>query len=98
MTHTLATLEVFPDTYADIRSRLEAAGHDHAIDPETGHIDMTGIALAPLDVPEEEVATMLTAVLSPELVERMKAFAESAQVHRELVLDSDDERPTDPEP
>jgi len=45
MTHTLATLEVLPSTYADIQSRLFAANYDHAIDVGRGTIDMTGIML-----------------------------------------------------
>lgn len=45
MTHTLATMEVSAEAFAEIKSKLEAAGYDHAIDMREGHLDMTGIAL-----------------------------------------------------
>lgn len=42
-THTLATLELSPAAYDEIRAKLEAAGYQHAFDG--GLIDMTGIGL-----------------------------------------------------
>lgn len=44
-TYTLATLEVLPTTHQDIKVRLELAGYAHAIDHDTGCIDMTGLSL-----------------------------------------------------
>lgn len=45
-THTVAVLEVSADAFAEIKSKLEAAGYEHAINWREKHIDMTGIALA----------------------------------------------------
>ena len=44
MTYTLATLEVSPAAYDEIRGKLEAAGYQHAIDA-AGTLDMTHIGL-----------------------------------------------------
>ena len=43
-THTYAELEVSPEAYDEIRSKLEAAGYTHAF-MEDGAIDMHGIGL-----------------------------------------------------
>ena len=43
MTHTVATLEVSPATYDEIRKALEDAGYVGAL--ADGTIDMTGVAL-----------------------------------------------------
>lgn len=50
-TYTFATLEVLASTYEDIRSRLEMASHDHAIDHENERIDMHGLAIVPMRLP-----------------------------------------------
>lgn len=44
MTYTVATMEVSPSTYAEIKKKLEDAGYHHAIDDD-GTIDMTGIGI-----------------------------------------------------
>lgn len=54
-THTYALLEVLPSTHEDIRSRLEQADYHHAIDQETGLIDMTGLAIEPSRLPMRTV-------------------------------------------
>lgn len=50
MTHTYVTLEVTWSTYEEIRSKLLAAGYDHAVSSE--HIDMHGLALTPPGGPD----------------------------------------------
>ena len=45
MTYTYAILEISPAAYREIREKLEAAGYQHAFEPD-GAIDMHGIALA----------------------------------------------------
>lgn len=44
-THTVATLEVEPATYDEIRQKLEDAGYQHAFLDDGGVIDMHGIGL-----------------------------------------------------
>lgn len=44
MTYTVATMEVAPATYDEIRAKLEQAGYQHAID-DNGMLDMTHIGL-----------------------------------------------------
>jgi hypothetical protein len=51
MTYTYALLEVLPETYADVRSRLEMAGYSHAFHEEA--IDMHGLALVSKIKPPE---------------------------------------------
>ena len=48
-TYTYALLEVSPAAYAEIKTKLEAAGYAHAFHEEDGKvvIDMHGIALVP---------------------------------------------------
>jgi hypothetical protein len=43
-THTLATLQVLPSTYAEIRDRLTRGGYDVEL-PLTGLLDLSGFAL-----------------------------------------------------
>lgn len=76
-TYTLAMLEVLPSTHEDIRKRLEAAGYHHAIDPENGHIDMTGIGLLPMREPEATTLTVEIGKLEPEQIERIQKFVDS---------------------
>lgn len=49
MTHTVATMEVSPLTFEEIKRKLEAAGYDHAVheQDETTLLDMSGIGLEP---------------------------------------------------
>lgn len=51
-THTTARLEVSRAFFEDVKARLRDAGYDHAF-LQDGSIDMTGIAIAPVeDEPE----------------------------------------------
>lgn len=47
-THTYASLEVSPTTYAEVRAKLLAAGYEHSFhcDDKGEAIDMHGIAIA----------------------------------------------------
>jgi hypothetical protein len=45
MTHTYAVLEVEPETFDEIRGKLETAGYAHAFEDGGQTIDMHGIAL-----------------------------------------------------
>ena len=45
MAHTLASLQVHPRIYGQIRKQLLDAGYDHAVDDMKKELDMTGIAL-----------------------------------------------------
>ena len=51
MTRTYALLEVSPEVYAEVSSKLEAAGYGHAFHESDGRVvvDMDGIALAPVE-------------------------------------------------
>lgn len=47
-THTLATMEVSPETFQEVKEKLEAAQYQHAISQNPGEyetLDMTGIGL-----------------------------------------------------
>lgn len=44
-TRTYAEMEVPADLYTIVREKLIAAGYEHAIDDQTGALDMAGIAL-----------------------------------------------------
>jgi hypothetical protein len=45
MTHTYAVLEVSKEAFEEIKTKLLAAGYQHAIDDDEGIIDMHGIGL-----------------------------------------------------
>lgn len=45
MTHTFVTIEVPPECYYLVRSKLLAAGYDHAVDDKNRELDMHGLAL-----------------------------------------------------
>lgn len=44
-THTVALMQVSPETYTEIKQKLEDAGYDHAVHRD-GTLDMTGIGLS----------------------------------------------------
>jgi len=85
-TYTLAMLEVSPSTHEDIKKRLEAAGYHHAIDPENGRIDMTGIALLPMREPEMMTLTVAVDELDPQQIERIQKFVNSQEFEHGGVL------------
>ena len=80
-THTLATLEVAPSTYEDVKKRLLAADYGHTIDSHTGHIDMTGIALA----------MSATAFTAEEVTEGLDALSNAMAQNGIIVVDLDDD-------
>lgn len=85
--YALAVLEVLPSTHEDIKQRLERANYDHAIDPKSGRIDMTGIAILPNSPPHEVVISVRNELVTPEAIERMRAARESSQCETDLFVE-----------
>jgi hypothetical protein len=59
-THTYAVLDISPEAYREIHEKLEAAGYQHAFHRQGDRvvIDMHGIALARVELPQTEAAKM----------------------------------------
>lgn len=87
MTHTVATMEVSPLVFEEIKAKLQAAGYDHAILDEDGSqlIDMTGIGLERSGQLSEK---LLDIDISLEHVQdQLRIVAESDDTHLHLSVE-----------